>query len=805
MHSKGKVVKFVCCDDNNNQSNIFMKIKALFFNILAMSMMLVGCAKEQTEDTGKASMALDPTELNFDAAASSKTVKVTCNRDWKVAEADVPEWVSLTVDGKDIKGVSQKASSNPVVTVAVLENTGYERACNIKFNGGTLATKTLTVKQAGNASYKTIAEVRTLNPDKSAKVNAPDGTVIKGVVISNAALNNFNSKKLLYVQDATAGICINCAAEHSFAFGDEVVVDLSGVSLEYYNNLFQANGEALDKISVLSSGNTPEPVQVSVADFLAGKYESRYVELNEDVQVVDDDLSKNWGNKDSHTSINMETKSGSNFIVQSSKYSSFKDTKVSQGSGKIKGIAIVYNGQIQIAFAQLSDFAGLTGERFAVVRPKLETEKISEVIAATDNTEVTLKNVTVVAACITTIDKVDMDTFMVEDAEHAKLLVFGATLGTIGEGAITVGDVVTVKGTRSTYSETPQLANPTVTKTGTSSVSYPSAKDISSELDTSKPKVGDYVKFTGKLSISGNYYNVSVDGATKVKGSFNKPKFIDVTSFSDVPNVTYTGYYLYHTNNDQYLYIIVTEVKASDDPYLNVSPETINVKASDTSAQFTVSSNIESWTCSVDNGASVDKSSGSKNQTVTVTFEANTDTENAKTYTVTVKGGDITKTVTINQGSASSGEELVIEALFSEKKDYGLPVGKANIEKGAKTFTLDGYEFIASGDGTNGFYYHTDGYLLFGKQGAYVQTPAIPGYKLSEITILTRKGASTAVKVGVFDASGSTEIVAPVVLSEQPKEYSFTIANPTVETAYRLQVASAHNAQAQTLKFVFVK
>lgn len=632
-----------------------------------MSMMLVGCAKEQTEDTGKASMELNPTELNFDAAASSKTVKVTCNRDWKVAEADVPEWVSLTVDGKDIKGVSQKASSNPVVTVAVLENTGYERACNIKFNGGTLATKTLTVKQAGSASYTTIAEVRALNPDKSAKVNAPEGTIVKGIVISNATLNNFNSKSLLYVQDATAGICIKCSANHEFVFGDEVLVDLSGVSLEYYSNLFQANGVALDKISTLSSGKTPEVVQVSVADFLAGKYESRYVELNEDVQVVEADLSKNWVVGDSHTSIKMETKSGSNFIVQSSKYSSFKDTKVSQGSGKIKGIATVYNDQIQIAFAQLSDFAGLTGERFAIEVPKLETEKISEVIAAADNTEVTLKNVTVVAASITTNKTTgEMDTFMVEDTEHARLLVFEAPLGTIGEGAITVGDVVTVNGVRTSYQGTAQLATPTVTKTGTGSVQYPAVKDITSELDTYQPKAGEYVKFTGTLKIDGNYYNVSVDGATSVIGAFNKPKFIDVTSYNDAPNVTYTGYYLYHTSKGKYLYIIVTDVKASDDPYLSVSPETISVNASATSAQFNVNSNIESWTCSVDNGASVNVTSGSKSQPVTVTFLANTDTENAKTYTVTVKGGDITKTVTITQSKADNPDSKTAELTNAE-------------------------------------------------------------------------------------------------------------------------------------------
>jgi hypothetical protein len=65
-----------------------------------------------------------------------------------------------------------------------------------------------------------------------------------------------------------------------------------------------------------------------------------------------------------HTSINMEDANGNKFVVFSSKYATYGAQTVAQGSGVIKGIASINNGNIQIIFAQSSDFAGLTGERF---------------------------------------------------------------------------------------------------------------------------------------------------------------------------------------------------------------------------------------------------------------------------------------------------------------------------------------------------------------------------------------------------------------------------------------------------------
>jgi hypothetical protein len=65
-----------------------------------------------------------------------------------------------------------------------------------------------------------------------------------------------------------------------------------------------------------------------------------------------------------HTSINMEDANGNKFVVFSSKYATYGTSTVAQGSGIISGISSINNGNLQIIFAQSSDYAGLTGERF---------------------------------------------------------------------------------------------------------------------------------------------------------------------------------------------------------------------------------------------------------------------------------------------------------------------------------------------------------------------------------------------------------------------------------------------------------
>ena len=202
----------------------------------------------------------------------------------------------------------------------------------------------------------TIAEVLALGQNATI-----DGT-IEGVVISNRTLNNLTSKKSLYIQDATGGLQFYLPSDHEFDFGTKVQIDLTGCTLGNYNGAVQISDLAIDKITIISTGNSVAAKSVSMADFLANKHEGQYIAL-EGVQVADADLNRTWIENNKHTSINMEDARGNKFVVFSSKYSTFGSQSVAQGSGTIKGIANINNGTMQLIFAQESDFAGLIGKR----------------------------------------------------------------------------------------------------------------------------------------------------------------------------------------------------------------------------------------------------------------------------------------------------------------------------------------------------------------------------------------------------------------------------------------------------------
>ena len=281
----------------------------------------------------------------------------------EVPEADT--W--LTVGEPEVIGTST------FVELTAAANEGDPRSTTVDFkttSKGVVYTVSVTVKQKDGVivepTVATISSILALG----ANATIADDTFVEGVVVSNMDLNNLTSKKGLYVQDETAGLQFYLAANHEFKFGDKVKIDLSGAKVAAYNGAVQISGLALEKIQKLSSGNAVTPKTVSMADFLANKYESQYIAL-EGVQVVEADLAKTWGDPagSSHTSIKMEDANGNNFVVFSSKYATYKSETVAQGSGKICGISSINNGTLQIIFAQTSDFAGLTGARLGAETP----------------------------------------------------------------------------------------------------------------------------------------------------------------------------------------------------------------------------------------------------------------------------------------------------------------------------------------------------------------------------------------------------------------------------------------------------
>lgn len=442
-----------------------MKLRSFIFTAVAAVLAFSACEQKQ-ENLGTPSITISQSAMEFEVAGGNQTLILNATRDWKVK--GVPAWLAVSPE------VGEASAADQTVTVTALANEGGNRSADVTFSIGTF-TKTLKVSQKGEGGnvlppvedgVTPIAEVL------ASTAALPQGTTIQGVVISNMALNNLTSKKGMYVQDATGGLQFYLAANHTFAYGTMVKIDLSGVSISEYNGAVQVNGLSLDKIEQISTGNTIDPKTVTMDDFLANKYEGQYITL-ENVQVKDSDLAKTFvagtGDNASHTSINMEDANGNTFVVFSSKYASYGEQTVPQGSGKISGISSINNGKMQIIFAQESDFAGLTGARFSATgggetptpNPDGATVvTVAQFLAAPVSTDVLYQ----VTGTILAIEEINSQyknaTFTMSDAS-GNLYVYRMKSGDkdIEALGLNVNDEITVVGNRGDYNGSPQMIN----------------------------------------------------------------------------------------------------------------------------------------------------------------------------------------------------------------------------------------------------------------------------------------------------------------------------------------------------------
>lgn len=373
----------------------------------------------------------------------------------------------------------------------------------------------------------TIAEVL-------AKGNAAIGGVIEGVVVSNLDLNNLTSKKGMYVQDETGALQFYLAENHTFAFGTKVRIDLTTATLGEYNGAVQISGLALDKIEVISTGNAVEAKTVSMADFLANKYEGQYIAL-EGVQVVDADLSKTWVMGGSHTSINMEDAAGNKFVVFSSKYATYGTQTVAQGSGVIKGISSISKGAMQIIFAQSSDFAGLTGERFGDEggeEPTPEPEQpasvkkvtVAEFLAAAEDD--TMYELT---GEITSVANTTYGNFYLKDST-GEVYIYGLC-SPAGEqkywaaSGAKVGDTITVQTIRTSYNGTAQGKNAIFVSLVSAEVDEPETPEGCVEASAVFSELG----YANAHSVDGLTISLdeNVDIVFKKGGANNAPAYYD--------------------------------------------------------------------------------------------------------------------------------------------------------------------------------------------------------------------------------------------------------------------------------------
>ncbi len=133
--------------------------------------------------------------------------------------------------------------------------------------------------------------------------------------------------------------------------------------------------------------------------------------------------------------------------------------------------------------------------------------------------------------------------------------------------ALKIGNAVRLSGTKKTYNGVPEID--TITEAfvdnESSSFSHPTSKDITSEVETYKAAVAEYVKLSGILAVSsdGKYYNITIDGvdASVKQGSIVYPTDDLNVKALDGKKITVTGYFNGLSSKDKFVNIIATKVE----------------------------------------------------------------------------------------------------------------------------------------------------------------------------------------------------------------------------------------------------
>ena len=316
------------------------------------------------------------------------------------------------------------------------------------------------------------------------------------------------------MSDETGSILVYLGSDNGYAVGDAVTV--SGTTSLYAGLLQFGNTSTVTKNGT-ETVNTPTATQMTGADLDA------YV-ANPTVKYVQYKGTLNISGY--YYNVNVE---GASTAVGSIAYP--KDGSV---DASLNGKEVIVTGYT----------IGVSSSKF------VNTMAVSVVAANPDDatggdtpSENTIASIIATGAGEATANGTVVATygrgFLMSDGTGSILVYLGSDNG------YAVGDAVTVSGTTSLYAGLLQFGNTsTVTKNGTETVNTPTATQMTgADLDAyvANPTV-KYVQYKGTLNISGYYYNVNVEGASKAVGSIAYPKDGSVDASLNGKEVIVTGY-----------------------------------------------------------------------------------------------------------------------------------------------------------------------------------------------------------------------------------------------------------------------
>lgn len=187
---------------------------------------------------------------------------------------------------------------------------------------------------------------------------------------------------------------------------------------------------------------------------------------------------------------------------------------------------------------------------------------VTEAIGLAQGTAVKVKESTVVA--------VSARSYLLTDGTSYILAYAGADPG------LAVGDKVTVSASIGAYRSVPQLADPVATKVGHDDAfthPEPVVMDGAAADAFLTSTYIKYVKMTGKLVKSGNYWNVELEGASTAQGSVSYPTAAMCPDELDGTVVDIYGYTIYQTRDTDVNIIATHVVPTGETPEEPEQPE----------------------------------------------------------------------------------------------------------------------------------------------------------------------------------------------------------------------------------------
>ena len=124
---------------------------------------------------------------------------------------------------------------------------------------------------------------------------------------------------------------------------------------------------------------------------------------------------------------------------------------------------------------------------------------------------------------------------------------------------------------------------------------------------------------------------------------------------------------------------------------------------------------------------------------------------------------------------------------------WRLPEGNTNKTVDTLTYSNGTYEIVLSGSTGNGYYYHSNGYLLLGKEGASLTLPVFD-FDVEKIEITGTSGASASVKQNIF-VGGEAVSTETTGAKDVTNVYKIAENYQAAGTSYTLTVTSNHNTQ----------